>query len=197
MMGLFDRFLKRLGFKGKATKQVLSPEGRAMIRGDISGTSATKRAVIRGIGRIKDKIPTVRQFEGRTALEDFLYFGVWYSDFSSSNVAAFRYLEDPQILFVRFKNGAVYGYEPVNPQMAMGVWRASSKGGWVWDKLRIRGTAYGHQVNYYYDQGQSTHIPLYRLEGGEREARHDREALEEGGKYTGFFTGGTPGRDEL
>ncbi len=87
------------------------------------------------------------------------------------------------------KGESIYGYEPVGLQMARSFFHTSSKGKWVWDNLRIRGTKYGHKVNYYFDQGMSTKIPLYRLEGGARERHHDAQAIEQGGKYTGYFEG--------
>jgi hypothetical protein len=177
-MGIFSDYLNRPGH-ARALAGLCARRG---VSGKISGLPKG------GSGKVLD----VAQRQGRTDLDDFLYFGVWWADFSSSNVAMARYLEDTQTLLIGFHNGAIYGYEPVSTWMAKSFWTAASKGTWVWDHLRKRGTRYGHHVDYYYDQGRSAHIPLYRLDRS-LEIIHDREALEQGGKYRGFFIGRVPG----
>ncbi len=175
-MGLFSNFLNRL--RGKKPRGADLGRARLLVSGKaVAGLGGGGGG--RGGGRFG---------QGSDDEDDFLYFGKWYAGFSSSNVAMMRFLEEHQTLFVGFNNGAIYGYEPVTVQMAREFFNAASKGTWVWDNLRIRGTQYGHHVNYYYDQGMSTHIPLYRLDRA-REIVHDREALEQGGKFTGYFTG--------
>lgn len=66
----------------------------------------------------------------------------------SSNVAVLQWFEEPEQLFVEFKDRSVYLYQPVKKAIAMEFLRALSKGGAVWDYLRIRGTMTGHRVNY-------------------------------------------------
>lgn len=55
-------------------------------------------------------------------------------------------------ILVRFlesgRGGAMYAYHNIHPDMFMEFQRANSKGGFVWDHFRIRGTVSGHQVPY-------------------------------------------------
>lgn len=46
------------------------------------------------------------------------------------------------------KPGATYYYMGLHPEEFSNMLRASSKGGWVWDNLRVRGTVAGHHVPY-------------------------------------------------
>lgn len=78
----------------------------------------------------------------------------------SSNVHSFGYDHQSAYLYVRFLGafnkqtgrkegpGPVYRYSGVSPEEFLGLLSASSKGGWVWDQLRIRGTVSGHQKDY-------------------------------------------------
>lgn len=58
----------------------------------------------------------------------------------SSNVHAGAYNFDKGLMFIRFLNGSVYFYPGSTPDEWMGFLQASSKGRWVWDVLRARGT---------------------------------------------------------
>lgn len=82
----------------------------------------------------------------------------------SSNVHSIGFhmsLSDPvrSLLLVRFLQpdenggsvrvpGPTYGYKDIHPDMFVAMVRANSKGKFVWDNLRIRGTVAGHQVPY-------------------------------------------------
>ena len=76
----------------------------------------------------------------------------------SSNVYSFAYDYDQWLLYVRFKEdgkegkknspGSLYQYADIPPRLFLSMLSASSKGGWVWDNLRIRGTLSGHQKPY-------------------------------------------------
>lgn len=48
----------------------------------------------------------------------------------------------------RSGKGATYHYFDVHPLMFLAFQNAASKGKWVWDNLRIRGTVSGHQRRY-------------------------------------------------
>jgi len=77
---------------------------------------------------------------------------------SSSNVWAFGYRFNEGSLYVRFANkgennqpvgpGPLYRYSGVTPDAFLSMMTAGSKGMWVWDNLRIRGTMSGHQKDY-------------------------------------------------
>lgn len=75
---------------------------------------------------------------------------------NSSNVHSFSYDIDRFKLFIRFHasgkqgrgKGTLYAYNAVPPKMFLSLMEAPSKGTWVWDNLRIRGTVSGHQKDY-------------------------------------------------
>ncbi|MBC7351501.1 MAG: KTSC domain-containing protein [Thermogutta sp.] len=79
----------------------------------------------------------------------------------SSNVHSIGYDIDNHILYVRFWAeterkgqlvrfpGSLYGYRDVWPEEFLDFLEAGSKGGWVWDHLRERGTVSGHKKPYF------------------------------------------------
>lgn len=84
----------------------------------------------------------------------YLYLGEVQQVTGSSNVASYFYTINDQSLHIKFLDGGEYGYgssvrrESITPAMAMSLYRAKSKGVWIWDNLRIRGTRLGHRVDY-------------------------------------------------
>ena len=44
--------------------------------------------------------------------------------------------------------GPLYRYDGVSPDAFLSMLTAGSKGTWIWDNLRIRGTVSGHQKDY-------------------------------------------------
>jgi len=80
---------------------------------------------------------------------------------ASSNVHSIGYDLDAQTLYVRFwaetvRKGEVvrfpaslYGYREVRPEEFLEFLGARSKGNWVWDRLRERGTVSGHKKPYF------------------------------------------------
>lgn len=106
----------------------------------------------------------------------------------SSNVYSFGYNSDSGNLYVRFRDdktggpGSLYRYSDTTPQEFVGMMAAASKGGWVWDHLRIRGTLTGHHKDYAlvgivggYVPRKATMGPLIRVGQGWRhmtEAEH-------------------------
>jgi hypothetical protein len=71
-----------------------------------------------------------------------------------SNVYSYGYNSDTANLYVRFRNektegpGSLYRYSGVTIPEFRSLMSAASKGGWVWDHLRIRGTVTGHKKDY-------------------------------------------------
>lgn len=78
-------------------------------------------------------------------IEDFVY-GNQLLFVQSSNVAAAQYHLDERQLMVEYLNGDAWMYQPVTEEMAIEFARAPSKGNWVWDNLKVRGTKTKHQV---------------------------------------------------
>lgn len=98
----------------------------------------------------------------RDTSDDDLLAGTMY-DVESSNVHSIGMrIENPgdtkgQLLVrflgqheggVRSGMGALYGYDGVSVHAFRDFQHAGSKGGWVWDHLRVRGTVAGHRFPY-------------------------------------------------
>ncbi|NQU36714.1 MAG: KTSC domain-containing protein [Actinobacteria bacterium] len=77
----------------------------------------------------------------------------------SSNVHSIAYDAENALLYVRYlapaqrkekrtRPGALYQYKDITPRQFDAFVRSSSKGGWVWDELRIRGTVAGYRKPY-------------------------------------------------
>lgn len=75
-----------------------------------------------------------------------------YVEVVSSNVLAIQYDKEHQWLYVVFKTNAWYQYFDVTVKEAESLFFAGSKGGWVWDNLRIRGTVFGYKKRYQFMQ---------------------------------------------
>lgn len=67
---------------------------------------------------------------------------------NSTNVRGATYFQESNQMLVEFKGGSAYVYSNVSEQEAINFAQAASKGAWVWDNLRIRGTKYGHRKPY-------------------------------------------------
>lgn len=66
----------------------------------------------------------------------------------SSNVSQIQYDFDLKLLYVIYLNGGWYQYALVTPEEAAAFFNAGSKGKWVWDVLRQRGTQFGWKKPY-------------------------------------------------
>lgn len=51
-------------------------------------------------------------------------------------------------LYIGFHDGSIYEYSGVNMEEALIAYRAGSKGTFVWDYLRVRGTVFGYKKPY-------------------------------------------------
>ncbi len=79
---------------------------------------------------------------------------------NSSNVHSYGYDIEAAKLYVRFLHtdqstgnrtqaaGSLYSYSDVEPELFLGLYKEQSKGNWIWDNLRIRGTVSGHRKDY-------------------------------------------------
>jgi hypothetical protein len=77
-------------------------------------------------------------------------------DVESSNVGWFQYFQKDEELHVGFLDGSVYAYYRVPLDTVFQIWRAGSKGGAIWDLLRVRGTVFGYKFEYAFLDGAST-----------------------------------------
>jgi hypothetical protein len=86
---------------------------------------------------------------------------------SSSNVHSYSYDFAVRILYVRYLQGKgqhkvkgpLYGYSNVMPDLFLEMYKAPSKGKWIWDALRIRGTMSGHKKDYALVGIQGDYVP--------------------------------------
>lgn len=83
----------------------------------------------------------------------FTHRGQIVTGFRSSNVTSIQYDITRSILQVGYKDGSLYDYFGVPVQFAKSMLQSLSKGTWVWDNLRIRGTKLGHRFRYQMAQG--------------------------------------------
>jgi len=115
--------------------------------------------------------PRVGAFRGREEV-----FANTIETPQSSNVYSFAYDQVEGALYVTFKaggkkdsrghrphvEGAMYVYggklRPVPPVVYGDMKSRSSKGKVVWDRLRVRGTIWGHQYPYRLVQGDFNHV---------------------------------------
>ncbi len=63
----------------------------------------------------------------------------------STNVAAAQYHKDAQKLMIEYLDGSAYLYSPISESMAYTFAEYDSKGGFVWDYLRLRGKGADHR----------------------------------------------------
>lgn len=61
-----------------------------------------------------------------------------YTPVSSSNVQGIQYDIEREVLTVTFNNDSTYEYPDVNPDTALSLLVAPSKGQWIWDNFRRR-----------------------------------------------------------
>ena len=64
---------------------------------------------------------------------------------NSSNVNSATYYHDSKKMLVEFGKGERYMYSNISEQEALSFAQAQSKGGFIWDHFRIRGTKNGHR----------------------------------------------------
>lgn len=67
---------------------------------------------------------------------------------NSSNVRLVQYFAESSQMLVEYGNGHSYLYEDVTYDEAQAFVTAPSKGEWVWDVLRVRGSKTAHRKRY-------------------------------------------------
>ena len=114
----------------------------------------------------------------------------------SSNVHSYSYDFAVRVLYVRYlqgkgrhkSKGPLYAYSSVMPDLFLEMYKAPSKGKWIWDALRIRGTISGHKKDYALVGIQGNYVPrkatIEAVEGTtlKREIFHQRTVLTSRGR---------------
>jgi hypothetical protein len=101
---------------------------------------------------------------------------LWNSEAPTKGTLRVRYLGGRGGKGRRNGPGPLYDYFGVHPEVFMAFQQAASKGKFVWDRLRIRGTVSGHRFQYELeDTGQSSYIPRKATRLGQNEYYLRRE----------------------
>ena len=66
---------------------------------------------------------------------------------SSSNHVRARWDEEARTLEIQYDDGSTWAYDPVSRDEATDYLLAPSKGTWMWDHVRVRGSKHAHQKN--------------------------------------------------
>lgn len=94
----------------------------------------------------------------------------WNENQPNKGTLKVRFLESKGRKSATRVPGPLYGYFGVHPEVFMAFQQAASKGRFVWDRLRIRGTVTGHRFHYELEDlgdtmvspgklGRSTYVP--------------------------------------
>lgn len=160
-----------------AAQQYLNDHAPELIRGKRPGIMAG--TIQPQPGRKTVDVP-IGQRTGRFAPNHPVVTGEMIRVGGSSNVWEYGYDIRSGYLYIRFaahdRNhrvtgpGSLYRYSGISPDQFVSLMRASSKGDWIWDVLRIRGTQSGHHYDYElvgvtgdYVPRKSTVAPLMRV----------------------------------
>jgi hypothetical protein len=84
----------------------------------------------------------------------------WNFDNPTKGMLKVRFLERQGRKKGQRADGPLYDYFNVHPEVFMAFQNAVSKGRFVWDRLRIRGTVSGHRFQYQLDDlGSTNYVP--------------------------------------
>lgn len=105
------------------------------------------RGIALGLGNKPTTKPGNRNLIPRDEVDEFVNGG--YPLFvHSSNVRMAQYFPQDQKMMVEYGEGAAYLYSGVTQHEALSFAQAQSKGTWVWDHLRVRGSRTAHKKPY-------------------------------------------------
>jgi len=95
---------------------------------------------------------------------------IWNERQPEAGILKVRYLDTDASGKKSSRGGPTYQYYDVHPRVFIEFQKASSKGKFVWDRLRVRGTVSGHQ--YRYDLARissSLYVPRQAVRRGDEE----------------------------
>lgn len=76
---------------------------------------------------------------------DRLLAGAWVDVYIHGKQGRIAFDQDNGKLYIKYPGGKMYVYDGVSQYEATSLLAASSRGTWVWDNLRVRGTIGGAQ----------------------------------------------------
>ena len=142
-----------LGFKGKPPKPA-PPNTRVIGHRGIAAGSLQERQRLaeefyRGSGVAPYSAEEIARWQnlGGDEVQDFVENEQLLFT-NSSNVAAAQYFKEVGKMMVEFHNGSAYLYSNVSVAEALEFAQAMSKGGFVWDRFRVRGSRTAHKKPY-------------------------------------------------
>jgi len=95
-----------------------------------------------GLGATADEVN--RRAVGSDEIKDFVYNGEILI-VHSSNVSSAVYSLADKKLIIEYHSGDVWSYGNINEQEAIGFAQAQSKGGFIWQHIRVRGSKTQHK----------------------------------------------------
>lgn len=159
---LLKRAISRSGSESRVTDTIFEELSTSQEESNTAEQERTSRATPDPGWKQRQNTVTIQTPDGqRTYARNSPVITGKMVEVSSSNVHSIGYRLDPEspgnsVLLVRYlhkrngssRPGAMYAYYNISPDDFQVLRRAASKGEWVWDELRIRGTRSGHQVPY-------------------------------------------------
>lgn len=147
MAGFFDK-LRGLFKKPQGVRPSILPKGEGGHRGIAAGDVPPRaRALAQGqVPYTEEEMDQWKPFSG-DEVEAFLYNQEPLM-VHSTNVSMAQYYIDDQKLMVEFLNGAAYMYSAITEQEALNFAQAPSKGTWIWDHVRVRGSKTGSRKSF-------------------------------------------------
>lgn len=187
-IGAAAEFLENLGYKvelpGDPKALVGEPKPRTRLPFGISETTT------RGTQR---KVVDLPEKQGRYPKDHPIVTGA-FVQVQSSNVYSIAYDAEMAYLYVRFKAtgqdgkksdapGPLYQYAEVRPQAFLSMLSSMSKGKWVWDHLRQRGTVSGHKKPYRLVGVMGGYVPRQATLTARGEEYQQREVMSTAGRW--------------
>jgi hypothetical protein len=106
---------------------------------------------------------------------------------ASTNVYSYGYDVDNLWLYIRYQGkqrstaGSLYRYRGVYPHEFLGLMAKDSKGKWVWDHLRVRGSSTMHQKPYELVGVMGDYVPRRAARVGGQDYWVQRDVMSTGG----------------
>lgn len=90
------------------------------------------------------EILRVRIPSSEEEIDRFLNWGLWVA-LESTYCRSVRYDDRRNLLMIEYNDGVIWNYA-ISKSEAEEMIRSHSRGVWIWDHIRVRGTIHDHQV---------------------------------------------------
>lgn len=133
--GLFGFFRRRKKESQRKSLEILGGGHRGVAIGSLKEPDYSKENVAKWKGYTADEV------------EGFVYDQQPFFVHSTNVVMAQYFIQTKQMM-VEYKDSRAYLYDNVSEDEAINFAKAESKGVWVWDNLRVRGSKTAHKKSY-------------------------------------------------